>query len=231
MPTASTPYLQPSADLQRYVEANILPRYARFDAAHRLDHVRCVIDQSLQLVAAVNASPDYRDADGSKTIVSADMAYAIAAYHDTGLCDGRDEHHRVSARIIRDDEALRRWFSADEIEVRADAAEDHRASSKSEPRTIYGRIVAEADRVIDAATIIRRTVQFGLDHYPELCRAEHFSRAAEHLREKYGRGGYLRLWMPESANAARLEALRCVIDDAEQLGQAIAREWQALVGD
>lgn len=43
----------------------------------------------------------------------------------------------------------------------AQAAEDHRASGRSEPRSIYGKLVAEADRVIDCETIIRRTIQFG----------------------------------------------------------------------
>lgn len=99
----------------------------------------------------------------------------------------------------------------------ADAAEDHRASAKTPPRTIYGRIVAEADRFIEAETIIRRTVQFGFEHYPELSREEHRARAVEHLREKYGDGGYLRLWFPESPNVARLEALRVLIRQPELL--------------
>lgn len=49
-----------------------------------------------------------------------------------------------------------------------EAVEDHRASSDHEPRTIYGRIVAEADRCIDPPTIVRRTIQYGLANYPEL---------------------------------------------------------------
>ena len=70
-----------------------------------------------------------------------------AAYHDLGLAFGRDEHHTHSARIVREDERLRQWFNEDEINTIADAAEDHRASSGHAPRTIYGRIVAEADRI------------------------------------------------------------------------------------
>ena len=31
------------------------------------------------------------------------------------------------------------------------------------------------------------------------------------LQEKYGDGGYLKLWIPESSNAARLEELRKLI--------------------
>lgn len=205
------------ADLVAYVEAEILPHYATFDAAHRIDHARTVIDQSLRLADVVNASERYVEADGTKTRVSPAMVYTIAAYHDTGLCEGRETHHSVSARIIREDDELRRWFSAEEIEMMADAAEDHRASSKHAPRTIYGRIVAEADRLIDPETVILRTIQFGLSHYPELPVEGHYARTLEHLQEKYGDGGYLRLWIPESPNGERLETLRQIIRQPERL--------------
>lgn len=189
-------------ELQQYVEREILPRYDHHDAAHRRDHVDTVISQSLAIVRQLNQQ-------GAG--LSEDMAYAIAAYHDTGLCEGREHHHEVSARIIRADRELRRWFSEEQVAMMADAAEDHRASAKHAPRTIYGRIVAEADRVIVPETIIRRTIQYGLEHYPALDVEGHYARTVEHLREKYGEGGYLRLWFPESPNAARLAELRRII--------------------
>ena len=49
-----------------------------------------------------------------------------------------------------------------------EAVEDHRASNKHVPRSIYGKIVAEADRIIDPDITLRRTVQYGLSNYPEL---------------------------------------------------------------
>lgn len=203
-------------DLVAYVETSILPRYATFDAAHREDHARMVIEQSMQIVDTLQAT----------TPVSRAMAYAAAAFHDLGLCEGRDTHHIVSARIIRADANLRRWFTEDEVNIIADAAEDHRASAKHEPRTIYGRIVAEADRFIDPRIIIRRTLQFGFEHYPELSREEHLCRAIEHLHEKYGDGGYLKLWIPGSPNAQRLEALRQIIRDEERLRSVLDEMWE-----
>ena len=77
--------------------------------------------------------------------------------------------------------------------------------------------MAEADRVIDCETTLRRTVQYGLEHAPELDREGQFARFAEHLRTKYGEGGYLRLWLPESENASCLDELRAVIRDDRQL--------------
>ena len=189
--------------LVEYIEREILPRYDHFDQAHQRDHVMMVIQQSLDIA--------------SKLDVDIDMVYTIAAYHDTGLCEGREHHHEVSSRIIKADKALRQWFTEEQIQTMADAAEDHRASAKQAPRTIYGRIVAEADRFIDPVTIVRRTIQYGLDHYPELSREEQYQRMVTHLKEKYGRNGYLKLWFPDSPNAERLERLHDLIDDESQL--------------
>jgi uncharacterized protein len=149
--------------------------------------------------------------------VDEEMAYVVAAYHDTGLAVGRDVHHMESKRILLEDEALRTWFTAEDIAVMGDAVEDHRASSKQPPRTIYGRIVAEADRLIVVESILRRTIQFTLSHHPELNREQGYERMLEHLREKYDYGGYLKLWIEESDNAKRLEELRQVIADKERL--------------
>lgn len=190
-------------ELIRYVEREILPRYEAFDRAHRRDHALTVIAGSLRLAQYYEVNPG--------------MVYVVAAYHDTGLCAGREHHHEESARIVREDRNLRRWFSEAEVETIAEAAEDHRASSGRPPRTIYGRIVAEADRVIDCRTTLRRTVQYGLEHAPLLDREGQFARFAEHLHVKYGEGGYLRLWLPESENAARLAELRAVIRDDARL--------------
>lgn len=191
------------SELKAYIESEILPRYDHFDAAHRRDHADLVISQSLELARQNSADEQ--------------MAYVIAAYHDTGLCEGRDQHHIVSGRIIREDKNLLRWFLPEQIETMAQAAEDHRASSDHAPRSLYGRIVAEADRYIEAESIIRRTIQFGFDHYPQLSREEHYQRMVAHLKEKYGYGGYLHLWFADSPNALRLEQLRKIIADEAQL--------------
>ena len=189
--------------LKEYVERKIIPRYSSFDKAHKEDHARSVIEEALSLAGHYDVDPD--------------IVYAAAAFHDTGLVEGREVHHLVSGRIIREDPLLKEWFTPEQIETIAQAAEDHRASSGSEPRSICGRIIAEADRDIIPMKILRRTVQFGLEHYPELGKEEHWNRFVSHLHEKYYYGGYLKLFIPESRNAARLEELRQVIADEERL--------------
>lgn len=181
-------------DLRRYIEAEILPRYNGFDKAHGIDHAMQVIAQSMDIA---------RNYD-----VNAAMVYTIAAYHDTGLCDGRERHHTVSAEILKADRTLRRWFDDGQIATMSEAVEDHRASADREPRSIYGRIVAEADRCLDTETVIRRTIRYGIDHNPDFDRARHFERCIAHIAEKYGDGGYLRLWIPDSGNGRKLAVLR-----------------------
>lgn len=189
--------------LKEYIESEIIPRYDNFDGAHRRDHVRSVIGQSQELSKYYDVNPE--------------ILYAAAAYHDLGLCEGREKHHLVSGRIIREDKTLLNWFSVEEIEVIAEAAEDHRASNETPPRSIYGKIIAESDRLIDPETVIRRTVQYGFAHYPQMNREQMWERTLTHLQKKYGYGGYLRLWIPESSNACRLEELRKIIADEKRL--------------
>lgn len=217
---------QPNAELQKYVETVILPQYQSFDAAHQLDHAQMVIEQSLRLATTVSNSSRYLNPDGSKTVISTNMMYAIAAYHDLGLHEDRKTHHLVSGRIVREDERLREWFTPEQIETMAQAVEDHRASSDHEPRSIYGKIVAEADRLIDQESIVRRTIQYGIKHYPDYDKEAHIQRALDHLDEKYAEGGYLKLWIPESPNAERLHALQQLIKNRTEIQKLVEEIYE-----
>ena len=200
-----------SAELINHIESEILPRYEAFDKAHDRRHALMVMSNSLRLAQHYD--------------VDMQMVYTIAAYHDLGLEAGREQHHTVSARIVREEKRLKTFFTSGQIEIIADAVEDHRASCSKPPRTIYGKIIAEADRIIDADTIMTRTVQYGLSHYPTLTKEEHIERAVTHIHEKYGHGGYLKLWIPESPNAARLEEFRSMIDNAGKLKKHLEEIW------
>ena len=212
------------SEIKAYIYDEIVPRYSAFDKAHKEDHALTVIRQSEALLdgrAAWLAEQAEADSIWSEP-VDRMLLLTAAACHDLGLVNGRENHHTDSGAIIRQDARLRKWFSEEEIETIAQAAEDHRASGKGAPRSIYGMIVAEADRVIEGDTIIRRTIQFGQKHYPELCREEQIERAVAHLKEKYGRGGYLKLWIPWSDNAVRLNALQDVIADDKAVREKVA---------
>ena len=217
-------YLGIREDIVRYVFDEIVSRYAGFDPAHRENHALTVIEQAMNLL---DGRATWLEGQSTETAelwseeIDREILFTAAACHDLGLVNGRENHHTDSGIIIRNDSRLKEWFTQEQIELIAQAAEDHRASGKSAPRSIYGKIVAEADRVIDGETIILRTVQFGFTHYPDLGREGHIERAVAHLKEKYGRGGYLKLWIPWSDNAARLSDLQDTIADDDAIRKIV----------
>ena len=204
------------AGLKAFAERYVLPRFAKFDAAHRADHARRVVARTMLL--------------GSNYGLNPDMLYAAAVMHDVGLAQGREHHHLASGAAVRKSQALHRWFDADCIETIAQACEDHRAGRRSAPRSLLGRVVAEADRDVEPERIVRRTVEYGLDHYPTLDREGHWQRTLQHLHEKYAEGGYISLWLPDSPNAAPLSELRSLIADENSLRKLFDRLYDILTG-
>ncbi|MBP5776356.1 MAG: HD domain-containing protein [Prevotella sp.] len=199
----------PSLDLVEFIETQILPRYAAFDRAHNMEHVTRVIRSSLELVRTTGADVN--------------MAYTIAAYHDLGMIGHRADHHLRGGKILATDARLKKWFSPEQIKIMKEAVEDHRASASRAPRSIYGKIVAEADRDIDTETVVRRTVQFGLSNYPEMDKEGHWKRFKEHMDNKYSKDGYIRLWIPNSPNAKKLNDLRDLIAQPDRLRETFER--------
>ena len=199
----------PSLDLVEFIETQILPQYAAFDRAHNMEHVTRVIRSSLELVKTTGADIN--------------MAYTIAAYHDLGMSGPRAVHHITSGKILAAEARLKKWFTPEQIKIMKEAVEDHRASASRVPRSIYGKIVAEADRDIDAEVVIRRTIQFGMANYPDLDKEGHWRRFKEHMDNKYSASGYIRLWIPNSPNERKLNELRNLIAQPKQLREAFER--------
>ncbi len=193
----------PSIDLMHFIEQEILPKYAEFDKAHQLPHVNSVIRNSIKMANEVGADID--------------MCYTIAAYHDLGLSGQRAIHQIIGGKILERDARLKKWFSPHQIKIMKEAVEDHRASASRTPRSIYGKIVAEADRDLTPENVIRRTIQFGLEKSNSITKDEHFQRTLKHLNEKYSRNGYLRLWIPKSDNEKKLKELQSFIENPTQL--------------
>lgn len=205
----------PSLDLVEFIETKILPQYAAFDAAHNMEHVTRVIRHSLELVKATGADIN--------------MVYTIAAYHDLGMSGPRAVHHITGGKILATDARLKKWFSPEQLQVMREAVEDHRASASHSPRSIYGKIVAEADRDLDSDIVIRRTIQFGLANYPELDYEGQWHRFKEHMDNKYSKDGYIKLWIPNSPNAARLNDLRNLIAQPAELRKAFDRIYKEII--
>lgn len=186
-------------EIMSFLEQQILPRYNAFGHSHGLKHVLRVIKNSLELARIVGADQN--------------MAYVIAAYHDLGMEGPRAIHHLTGGKILASDARLKKWFTSEQIKIMKEAVEDHRASSSRTPRSIYGKIVAEADRDLEPQEVFRRAIEFGIENYPKKNEEEQWKRFHKHMIEKYSESGYIRLWLPNSPNAQRLNDIRRTISN------------------
>lgn len=198
-----------SLDLMEFIEKNILPRYSEFDKAHNMEHVTRVVRRSLEIARKLGADLN--------------MAYTVAAYHDLGLSGPRAVHHITSGKILIADARLKRWFSQEQMKIMKEAVEDHRASASHAPRSIYGKIVAEADRDLEPEKVFRRTVQFGLSNYAEMDKEQQWRRFCEHMENKYSQNGYIKLWISGSPNEQSLRVIRKTIEDKRMLREVFDR--------
>lgn len=202
--------LQPVFDiddkLRAYIESQVIPSYESFDEAHNLDHVRQVINNSLEIA-------QYYPVD-------LNLVYTIAAYHDLGLIDGRANHETNSAKYLLEDKSLRHWFQTDDLFTMAEAIEDHRASATCGPRSIYGKIIADADNDLRYMSVLTRCIQYSIEKFPEYNKEEHFSRIVEHMHEKYGEDGYLTVWLNSEPDLLGLQEIR---DKLAENGSSILR--------
>ncbi len=203
-------------NLVSYLYQTILPMYTKFDKAHQFDHVHQVLKTSLEIASKLDK-------------IRLDLVYVIAFYHDIGLLFGREHHHMTGGQYLADDLMIKKYFSLEDIKVMRQAIEDHRASHEDTPRTIYGKIIAEADRDIVPEVIIERTILYGLSHFPDVNKQQHMVRAFEHLQEKYGVNGYLQLWLDSKKNVDGLRDLRLLLSDETKIYTVISKKYDKLI--
>lgn len=203
--------------LMEFVEKQILPRYTAFGKSHGLFHVTRVIKNSIELARQVGADIN--------------MAYTIAAYHDLGMEGPRAIHHITSGKILIADARLKKWFTAEQLKIMREAVEDHRASASHAPRSIYGKIVAEADRDIDADIVFTRAVEYGLEKDPDKDKEWQWQRFVNHMEEKYSINGYIKLWLPHSPNEQKLKQLRELIADKDALRQRFDEIYNIVISN
>lgn len=164
-------------ELKKYIENEIFKSYEKNEDAHKLDHIMYVINRSFMFASRV---PD----------INMEMVYVIAAYHDIGHYIDAENHEKVSGKMLLEDKNLRKFFSEEEIKIMSEAVSDHRASSKNEPRSIYGKIVSSADRNVLIEVPLKRTYSYRKKHSPNLSLDEIIEESRLHLLDKFGKNGY-----------------------------------------
>ena len=174
-------------ELKQYIRNEIKSKYKIFDKGHNVSHFNFVTKNCINY--------------GKKLIeqgieVDLDIAYIVGAFHDIGIQDGREGHAVSSGKYVRTDKMLARFYSPEIIEMIAQAVEDHSSHLKYEPRSIYGKIVADADRNNTKYLVFSRPIKYGLKNEPAtLSKEEHINRVYEFVTEKFGRNGYVKYWL------------------------------------
>ena len=195
--------MEVNSKLKKYIEEKVFPEYNKNESGHGINHIKDVIKRSFDLVKE-------NDLD-----VNIDMVYVVAAYHDIGHHIDSKTHEIISADIMSKDENLKEFFNEDELKVIKEAIEDHRASAKDDPRSIYGRIVSSADRNNKVEDCLRRTYTYGKKLNPEATDEELFQRAYDVLQNKFGEDGYAKYYFKDSNYEKFLKEIRYLLKDKD----------------
>lgn len=165
-------------ELVNYIAENIFPEYQQNEQAHDLGHIKYVINRSLTFAHKNSPNLDYA------------MIYTIASYHDLKHHVSAKEHERLSSKALTEDQNLENFFDTKQIQIMAEAVMDHRSVKKQNPRTIYGKIICSADRTTTVRNAMAATYHYRVLHNPNNNLAEIIKDSYEHIKSKYGPGGY-----------------------------------------
>lgn len=187
-----------------YIKNHIKPVYKNFDKAHSISHFNFVtnncIEYSKELIK-----------QGIK--INIEIAYVVGAYHDIGIQDGREGHAISSGKYVRNDEFLKQTYPAETIELIAQAVEDHSSHLDHKPRSVYGEIVADADRNNTCYLVFSRPIKYGLKNEKHLDRKGQIDRVYEFVNNKFGRNGYVKYNLNIPQTTKEQQKVWALLDD------------------
>lgn len=190
-------------ELKDYIDKQVLTVYKDNIGGHGIDHIKQVIDRSLEIV------------ENFKLDVNLDMVYTIAAFHDISYKEDPDRHEELSALYFLNDEGIKEFFSDEERQVIYEAIIDHRASLEYEARSIYGKIVSSADREISADNMLKRSYLFQRDKHASEnpSQEEIIEYSYKKLSSKYGKRGYAKMYYPDQKYLDFLDEMQSLIEN------------------
>lgn len=189
--------------LIEYMEKEIFPIYKTFDKGHNLDHITSVIDRAFEISGEIdNLDPN--------------IVYASAALHDIGVQVERKNHALHSAEFVKNNSKLRQFFSEEEIKIIAEAVEDHSTSRGVEPRSIYGKIVCDADKDNDIEISLLRAYEFTKRYFPDYSEEECYKNIYEQLVYKFGSEGKVKYWINSQKQQDFMQSMRNLAQDEDK---------------
>lgn len=154
--------------------------------------------------------------------VDLEIAYIVGALHDVGISRGREGHAKSSGEMVRNDNRLRDFFNSDTIELIAQAVEDHSSHLEYEPRSIYGKIVADADRNNTMYLVFSRPIKYGIKNESFRNRESHIDSVYDFVKKKFGRNGYVKYWLNIPQTTIEQEKIWKLLDDEKLCKSYIA---------
>lgn len=190
-----------NGELARHLENDVLPQ-VETENGHGAEHILDVLERAFVLIENLQLN------------LNLPMVAAAAVYHDLGRKINDDLHEKISAQLFLEDEKLKEFFSFAECRVIAEAIEDHRASLEGVPRSEYGKLLSSADRHTKLESPLTITYRYHRKKKPHLTDEEVMKDSFEHLKKKFGKGGYAdKIWYDDGAYQNYLNELRCLLSD------------------
>ncbi|MGD9901616.1 MAG: HD domain-containing protein [Spirochaetales bacterium] len=202
--------------IKNYIEKHILPIYDTFDKGHDSEHINEVIERSLRYAKNIDES------------LNIDMVYVVAAYHDYGMQIERKGHNFHSGKLLREDKNLKKWFNEEEIETMAQAVEDHSTSLNREPRSIYGKIVCDADKDDNLDRSLTRALEFCLSHFKDNSKEQHFEDTFKQMCLKYGDNQLVKFYLKDSQSEEYLRNIKALTKNKDLAFKKFEELWLEL---
>lgn len=200
-------------DLKDFLLKTIKPQYKNFDKAHSISHFNFVTNNCVEYGKELIKQGESVDLE---------IAFVVGALHDIGIAEGREGHAKSSGKFVRACKELKQWFSDEQIEMIAQAVEDHSSHLEYEPRSIYGKLVADADRNNSLYLVFSRPVKFGIKNESFRTRQSHIDRVYEFVQNKFGRNGYVKYHLNIPQTRKEQQAVWELLDDEKACKAYIA---------
>lgn len=186
-------------DLIKTLNSLVKPIYLKSDISHGWDyHIMQVLHFAIEIADKYCLKHNIN--------LNYNIIYAMVILHDITRYKDPKNHEKTSADYVRHiKKYLRKWFNDSEIDIIANAVQEHRASNGN-PSDIYGKILSDADRMSDLnpEVMLTRCFYFRLNTRLDLNTYDKmFDDIFEFLLTKYGKNGYAKLILNESNNIAK----------------------------
>lgn len=203
-------YKKVNPKLIEYMEKEIFPIYRTFDKGHDLKHIKSVITRAFELAEGIDN-------------LDANLVYASAALHDIGIQVERKNHALHSAEFVRRNSKLKEFFSEDEIKIISEAVEDHSTSRGVEPRSIYGKIVCDADKDNNIEISLLRAYEFTKRYFPDYTVEECYKNVFEQLQYKFGTQGKVKYWINSQKQQDFMKSMHELAQDENKFNSFLTK--------